>query len=180
MGSCSSRSLGIWGLPTPSILLLCKVHDQDPGVRELISAPDAQPSPVSAHPNPTATQRSHPALALEISSSWLARWALQWTQLYVRWQFGRYAWKVLDLVNFTISAGPSTLSPQPALGASRLCEALGQSSTGCTREALLPEGVLWPVHKVGVNEGVLHTAGQEQAVSLHTAVLRQRRYNLLK
>lgn len=38
------------------------------------------------------------ALTFEISSSWFARWARQWTQLYVLWQWGRYAWNVFTMM----------------------------------------------------------------------------------
>ena len=54
-------------------------------------------------PSQTTTGYSE-AQTFEMSSSWLARCARQWTQLYVRWHSeGRYAWNV-----FTIS--PATFS----------------------------------------------------------------------
>lgn len=59
----------------------------------------------SARPQPTLTTELKryalpwlPWKDLEISSSWLARWARQWMQLYVRWQFSRYAWNVLTIL----------------------------------------------------------------------------------
>ena len=47
---------------------------------------------------------------LEISSSWLARWALQCTQLYSLWHLvGKYAWNVLTI--FTLSTRSSSKRP---------------------------------------------------------------------
>lgn len=38
-------------------------------------------------------------LTFEISSSWLARWALQWIQEYIRWHLGKYAWNVFTMAH---------------------------------------------------------------------------------
>jgi hypothetical protein len=67
---------------------------------------------------------------LEMSSSWLARCALQCTQLYVRWHCeGRYSWKV-----FTMMTDDATLQNEgdtvKLVGLNRLLNDSGEKERG--------------------------------------------------